>query len=222
MGVIFLRSIYLPWLLVLCLNFMTQDLALGQTYRGRARYPRKPEIHSINIRYREAKPPPSLDQNIGLTIAVAPFHDSRHGRLYIGHHKSLRKISNYFKSEPFPLEKAIREFFSEALSHSGIQTIFVSSWDGNPEALKDLEADSILRIDMKRFWIEAEAVGGRTRVNTSFYFDIFLGVKKEKSVLKQKVYVGKEIMDSNFTPEKLENFINRTLSNVFDDFFGSL
>jgi len=88
--------------------------------------------------------------------------------------------------------------------------------------LKDLEADSILRIDMKRFWIEAEAVGGRTRVNTSFYFDIFLGVKKEKSVFKQKVYVGKEMMDSNFTPEKLENFINRTLSNVFDDFFGSL
>jgi hypothetical protein len=197
-------------------------LASGQIYRGRERYPRKPEIHSINIRYREAKPFPSLDQNIGLTIAVAPFHDSRHGRLYIGHHKSARRISNYFKSEPFPLEKAIREFFSDGLAHSGIETMFVPNWDGNPEALKDLEADSILRIDMKRFWIEAEAVGRRTRVNTSFYFDIFLGVKKENTVFKQKVYVGKEMIDSNFTPESLENFINRTLNNVFDDFFGSL
>jgi hypothetical protein len=218
-----LRSKYLPWLLILCLNFLTQDLALGQTYPGQGRYPRKQEIYSINIRYQDAKQFPSLDQNIGLTIAVAPFSDSRRGRQYIGHHMSARKISSYFISEPFPLEKVIREFFSEALSNSGIKPIFVPSWDGKPKALKDLETDSILRINVRRFWIEAETVRRRrTRVKMSVYFDIFLGVKKENRVFTQNVYIGKEMIDNNFTPERLEQFINRTLSNVFDDLFGSL
>lgn len=217
-----LRSKYLPWLLILCLNFLTQDFASGQTYPGRGKYPRKQEIYSINIRYQDAKQFPSLDQNIGLTIAVAPFSDSRRGRQYIGHHMSARKISSYFISEPFPLEKAIREFFFEALSNSGIKPIFVPSWDGKPEALKDLETDSILRINIRRFWIEAETVGRRTRVKTSVYFGIFLGVKKENRVFTQNVYIGKEMIDDNFTPERLEHFINQTLSNVFDDFFGSL
>lgn len=199
-----------------------QDLASGQAFPGRIKYPRKQEIYSTNIRYQDAKQFPSLDQNIGVTIAVAPFSDSRRGRQYIGHHMSVRKISSYFISDPFPLEKAIREFFFEALSNSGIKPIFVSSWDGKPEALKDLETDSILRINIRRFWIEAETVGRRTRVKTSVYFGIFLGVKKDNRVFTQNVHIGREIIDDNFTPERLEHLINRTLSNLLDDFFGSL
>jgi hypothetical protein len=221
-GVISLESKYLPWLFILCLNFLTQDLASGQSNPGQGKYPRKQEICSINIRYQDARQCPSLDQNIGLTIAVAPFSDSRRGRQYIGHHMSARKKSNYFISEPFPLEKAIREFFFEAISNSGIKPVFFPSWDGKPETLKDLETDSILRIDIRRFWIEAKTVRQRTRVNTSVYFDIFLGVKKENKVFTQNMYMGKEMIDDKFTPERLEHFINQTLSNVFDDFFGSL
>jgi hypothetical protein len=217
-----LRSKYLPWLLILCLNFLTQDLASGQSYRRRKKYPRKQEIHSINFRYQDAKQNLSLDQNIGLTIAVAPFSDSRRGRQYIGHHMSARNISSYFRSEPFPLEKAIREFFFDGLSNSGIQPIFVPRWDGKRETLKDLETDSILRINIRRFWVEAVTVGRRTRVKTSFYFGIILGVKKENRVFTQNVYIGKERLDDKFTPERLEHFINLTLSNVFYDFFGSL
>jgi hypothetical protein len=204
------------------LNFLTQDLASGQTYPGRGKYPRKEEIHSINIRYQDAKQFPSLDQNIGLTIGVAPFSDSRRGRQYIGHHMYARKISSYFISEPFPLEEAIREFFFEALSNSGIKPIFVPGWDGKRETLKDLGTDSILRINIRRFWIEGESVRRRTKVNMSVYFDIFLGVKEENTVFTQNLYIGKEMIEDNFTPERLEHFINRTLSNVFDDFFGSL
>lgn len=216
------RSKYLPWLLILCLNFLTQDLASGQVYPSRGKYTPKQEIYSINIRYQDAKQVPSLNQTIGLTIAVAPFNDSHRGRQYIAHHMSVRKISNYFISEPFPLEKAIREFFFEALSNSGIKPIFVPGWDEKPEALKNLKTDSILRINIRRFWVEAKTVGRRTRVKTSVYFGILLGVKKENRVFTQNVHIGKEMIDDNFTPEKLEHFINRTLSNVFDDFFGSL
>jgi hypothetical protein len=197
-------------------------LASGQTHPGRRTYPPKQEIYSINIRYQDAKQFPSLDEKVGLTIAVAPFSDSRRGRQYIGHQISTRRISSYFISEPPPLEKAISEFFFEALSNCGIKPILVPSWDGKPGTLKDLETDSILKINIRRFWIEVAPVGRRARVNTSVYFDMFLGVKKEDRVFTQNMYTGKEMMDYNFTPERLEQFINRTLGNIFEDFFGSL
>jgi len=207
---------------MLCLHFLTQDLALGQTYPGRGKPPPKQEIYTINIRYQDAKQFPSLNQNIGQTIAFAPFSDSRRGRQYIGHQMSARKIPSYFISEPLPLENAISEFFFEALSNSGIRPILVPSWDGKSGMLKDLETDSILKINIRRFWIEAAPAGRRTRVNTSVYFDIFLGVKKENRVFTQNMYIGKEMMDDNFTPERLEQFINRTLGDIFEDFFESL
>jgi hypothetical protein len=221
-GVISLRVKYIPWLFILCFHFLTQDLALGQTYSGRGKYPPKQDIYSINIRYQDAKHIPSLDQHIGLTIAIAPFSDSRRGRQYIGHQMSARKISSYFISEPLPLENAISDFFFEALANSGIKPILAPGWDGKPETLKDLETDSILKINIRRFWSEAVPAGRRTRVKTSVYFDVFLGVKKENRVFTQNMYIGKEMVDYNFTPERLEQFINRTLGNIFEDFFRSL
>jgi hypothetical protein len=218
--VISLRSKYLPFLFILFLTFFPLDPASGQTYPRRGQYPPKQETYSIHIRYQDARQIPSLDPNLGLTVAVAPFSDSRRGWDYIGRHTS-RRISGFFKSEPFPLEQAIREFFFAAFSDSGIHSIFVPSWDGKPETLPEVAADSILRINIRRFWIETELVRRATRVKTWVYFDTFLGVKKENRVFTQNLYLRKEMMDENFTPERLEQFINRTLSNVFDDFIKS-
>jgi hypothetical protein len=75
---------------------------------------------------------------------------------------SAGKIAGYFISEPFPLERAITEFFFQALSNSEIKPIFIPSWDGKSETLEDLETDSILRINIRRVWIEAKTVGRRT------------------------------------------------------------
>jgi hypothetical protein len=51
----------------------------------------------------------------------------------------------------------------------------------------------------------------------SAYFDTFLGVKKQHKVFTQKMYIGKEMKDYDFTPERVEHFINQTLTNVFED-----
>src|SRR4030043_516777 len=81
----------------------------------------KAGTYSLYLRYQPVKEFPSLPQKIGSTLAMAPFKDERPDTLYIGIHTNLQGDSNYFKSQPFPLEKAIKESLSEALSRYGVK-----------------------------------------------------------------------------------------------------
>lgn len=176
----------------------------------------------INLRYQPNREFPSLQQKLGGSLGIAPFKDERTGRLYIGHHTSFRRISSYFKSDPFPLEKAFEEFLSNTLSLYEIKTIPISHWDGKPESLKNLVVDSVLMIEIKRFWTEGRAAAfRRTNLNTSIYLTIHLGVKKEGKVFTRNVYVGKEMTVARLTPERAEVTINQILTEIFDNFFSN-
>jgi len=195
------------WLMILFLSFFIFSCAKARTY-------------SLYLRYQPSKEFPSLQQKIGSTLGIAPFKDERPDTLYIGIHTPLQGISSYFKSDPFPLEKAIMESLVEVLSRQGVKTIPVSNWDGRPESLKSLETDSILMIEIKRFWTEGRAVTFKTNVKTSIHFVIHLGVKKEGKVFTKNVTVEKEMAVFKLAPEKVEQTINEILTDIFDAFFS--
>jgi hypothetical protein len=153
---------------------------------------------------------------------MAPFKDERPDPLYIGVHTNLQGDSSYFKSHPFPLERAIKESLSDALSRYGVKTIPISSWDGKAESLKNMETDSVLMIEIKRFWTEGKASAFRTTVKTTVQFVIHLGVKKEGKVFTRNVEVEKEMTVARSTPEKVGAMINQILTDVFDAFFFNL
>jgi len=195
------------WLMILFLSFFIFSCAKARTY-------------SLYLRYQPSKEFPSLQQKIGSTLGIAPFKDERPDTLYIGIHTPLQGISSYFKSDPFPLEKAIMESLVEVLSRQGVKTIPISNWDGRPESLKSLETDSILMIEIKRFWTEGRAVTFKTNVKTSIHFVIHLGVKKEGKVFTKNVTVEKEMAVFKLAPEKVEQTINEILTDIFDAFFS--
>ena len=124
------------WLLSPFLSFFMVGLAPGETYPK-------------NIQYQPIKEFISLQQKIGSVFGIAPFKDNRPDKLFIGHQTSFRRVSHYFKSEPFPLEKAISDSLSKTVSRSGVKTVPISNWDREPESLKNIEADSILMIKIK-------------------------------------------------------------------------
>jgi len=196
------------WFLMLILSFLIVSCAKGGTY-------------PLYLRYQPMKEFPSLQQKIGSTLAIAPFRDERPETLYVGIHTPLRGISSYFKSDPFPLEKAITESLSGALSRYGVKTVSILNWDGKPEALKNMETDSVLMIEIKRFWIEGKAAPFRTNAKTSVQFVIHLGVKKEGKVFTRNVEVEKEMTVNRLTPERVEETMNRTLTDIFDSFFSN-
>jgi len=195
------------WLMILFLSFFIFSCAKARTY-------------SLYLRYQPSKEFPSLQQKIGSTLGIAPFKDERPDTLYIGIHTPLQGISSYFKSDPFPLEKAIMESLVEVLSRQGVKTIPISNWDGRPESLKSLETDSILMIEIKRFWTEGRAVTFKTNVKTSIHFVLHLGVKKEGKVFTKNVTVEKEMTVFRLAPEKVEQTVNEILTDIFDAFFS--
>lgn len=194
------------WLFILSLGFFVLGCAKTGTF-------------SLSLRYQPVKDFPSLQTKMGSTLNMAPFKDERPDTLYIGIHTNLQGDSNYFKSNPFPLEKAIKESLSNVLSRDGVKTIPISNWDGTPESLKDMETDSVLMIEIKRFWTEGKASAFRSTVKTTVQLVIHLGVKKEGKVFTRNVEVEKEMTVARSTPEKVEEMVNRILTDIFDSYF---
>jgi len=195
------------WFVILFLGFLILSCAKARTY-------------SLYLRYQPVKEFPSLRQKIGPTLGIVPFKDERSDTLLIGIHTPLQGVSSYYKSDPFPLEKAIRDSLTEVLSRKGLKIVPVSAWDGNPESLKAIEADSVLMIQIKTFWTEAKAVHFKTNTKTSAHFVIHLGVKKEGKAYTKNVTVEKEMTVFRLKPENVEQTANEILTEVFDGFLS--
>ena len=196
------------WLFILSLGFFVLGCAKAGT-------------HSLSLRYQPVKEFSSLQTKVGSTLGMAPFKDERPDTLYVGLHTNLHGNSDYFKSHPFPLERAIKESLSDALSRYGVKTIPISNWDGKPESLKNMETDSVLMIEIKRFWTEGKAAAFRTTMKTTVQCMIHLGVKKEGKVFTRNVEVEKEMTVARSTPEKVEAMINQILADIFDSYFSN-
>jgi len=196
------------WLGILLVGLLLISCGRGVTY-------------PIYLRYQPSKDFSGLQQKMGPTLAMAPFKDDRQEKFYIGYHTPLQGSSNFFKSNPFPLEKAIQDSLTQVLSRQGIKTVAVPDWDGKPESLKGLEADSIFKIEIKEFWSQGRATGVGTKIKTSIRLVIHLGVKEERKVYTRNIDVEKEVTAVRSTPERVEEIINQMLADVFDSYFSN-
>ena len=195
-------------LLVLLLIIFAVDCVEAKTY-------------SIPLRYQPMKEFSSLQQKFGSTLGIAPFEDERQEKSYIGVHTPLTGLSTHFESIPMPLEKALQECLSDALSRLGVKVVSVSNWDGTPESLKNIDTDSVLTIEIKKFWTEGMGSLFRTNIKTTVQLVIHLGVKNEGKVFTRNVDVEKEITVPRSTPERVEAIINQILTDIFDTYFSS-
>jgi hypothetical protein len=195
-------------LLVLFLVILSLDCAEATTY-------------PLSPRYQPMKEFPSLRQKLGSTIGIAPFKDERKEKAFIGAHTPLQSLIIHFESNPRPLEKALQESLMDALSRLGVTVVPVPNWDGTPESLKNIDTDSVLTIEIKKFWTEGIASLFRTNIKTTVQLVIHLGVKNEGRVFTRNAEVDKEITVSRSTPQRVEAILNQILSDIFDTFFSS-
>jgi len=133
----------LRWLLILLLSFSLFNCANGKTY-------------TLYLQYQSQRDLSSLQEKLGSTLGMVPFKDLRPDTLYIGIHTPLRELSNHFKCDPYPLQKAIEDSLSQAVSRQGVRTVSVADWDGKPESLKDTPTDSILMIESTNSGLKEE------------------------------------------------------------------
>lgn len=196
------------WLIIIPLIFIILNYA-------------KPGTYFIPIRYQPKGELTSLREKIGSSLGIAPFKDERPDKLYIGMHTPLQGVSSYFKSEPFPLERAIMDSLLNTITRSGLKAIMVQEWDGKPESLKRIEADSVLMVEIRKFWTEGKSAPFRTNVKTSVNFLFHLGIKRGGKVFTRNVEVEKDVTLTRLTTEKIEEMVNKIISDIFDSFFSS-
>ncbi len=196
------------WLLIICLAFFVLESAEAGTY-------------SLNLRYQPLKDLSSLQGKIGSTLAIAPFRDERQDTSYIGRHTNVGGDVSHFRSNPFPLEKAISDSLSEALSRYGIKAIPIPGWDDKPESLKNMETDSVLMIEIKRFWTEGDGSLLGTKVKAGVGLVIHLGVKKEGKIFTRNVELEKEMKVPRSTAERVETMMNQMLTEILDSYFSN-
>ena len=84
-----------------------------------------------------------------------------------------------------------------------------------------MDADSILMIEIKGFWVEGTGSLFRANLRTSVRLLIHLGVKKEGGVFTKNMEIEKEMTVSRLTPESMEQAVNQILTEIFDSFFSN-
>ena len=179
------------------------------------------QIYSIPLQYQPRKTFPSLQQKLGSRLGVTPFKDERHEKSYIGIHFPLQGLATRFESLPMPFDRALQKSFGDALSWSGVKVVPVSTWDGTPESLKDIDVDSVLAVEIKKFWTEGKAGLFNTNIKTKIQLVIHLGVKNERTVFSKNNEFENGITVLRSTPARVETIINQILSDIFDTFLSS-
>ena len=179
------------------------------------------QIYSIPLHYQPTKTFASLQQKFGLRLGIAPFKDERQKKSYIGIHFPLQGLATHYESLPMPLERALQESMGEALFWLGLKVVSVSNWDGTPESLKDIDTDSVLTIEIRKFWTEGTGSLLRTNIKTAVQLVFHLGVKSEGKVFTRNIEMEKEITVLRATPERVKALMNQILTDVFDTYFFS-
>jgi hypothetical protein len=179
------------------------------------------QIYSIPLHYQPTKTFASLQQKLGLRLGIAPFKDERQEKSYIGIHFPLQGLATHYESLPMPLERALQESMGEALSWLGLKVVSVSNWDGTPESLKDMDTDSVLTIEIRKFWTEGTGSLLRANIKTAVQLVFYLGVKSEGKVFTRNIEMEKEITVLRATPEGVKALMNQILTDVFDTYFFS-
>jgi hypothetical protein len=179
------------------------------------------QIYSIPLHYQPTKTFASLQQKFGLRLGIAPFKDERQEKSYIGIHFPLQGLATHYESLPMPLERALQESMGEALFWLGLKVVSVSNWDGTPESLKDIDTDSVLTIEIRKFWTEGTGSLLRANIKTAVQLVFHLGVKSEGKVFTRNIEMEKEITVLRATPERVKALMNQILTDVFDTYFFS-
>jgi len=109
----------------------------------------------------------------------------------------------------------------DALSWLGVKVVSVPNWDGTAESLKDMDTDSVLTIEIKKFWTEGKGSLFRAKIKTAVQLAIHVGVKSEGKVFTRNIEIEKEITALRATPERVKAMIDEILTDVFNTFFSS-
>lgn len=178
------------------------------------------KTYLVDIKY-VPQVPPSLKVKQA-TVAVAPFIDKRSNTDDVGIRKKLDGSLDRFTTGRFSVGESVKEAVEKFLRGNDFKVVDMPEWDLRPESLSKVEEDLVVGGEINRFWSQADSMPGRTVIRTELELAIYVGKPREGKVLKQKIEMGSEITQIIFSPGKIEETLNETLSEIIESAFAKL
>ncbi len=172
----------------------------------------------MDIRYM----PGSLVQKAeqGQVVAVNGFRDMKGERVRLGDWMRPRGQTDTFMSSK-PVDQAVTEAISDYFLSRGYRVVPYTGWDLRPESLSRIPADLVVGGEI--IHLESDAwTTVRTRVKVHVQLQIYVGKVAERKVLGQKMEISKEILGVTSRPERIEETLNKELSEAIDRIFQGI
>jgi uncharacterized lipoprotein YajG len=153
-------------------------------------------------------------------VAVNAFRDISGDRARLGDWTRPKgRVDTFMASKP--VDQAVTEAISEYFLSRGYRVIPYMGWDLKPESLTRIPADLVVGGEV--IHLEGNAwTSVRTRVKVRVQLQIHVGKVKEGKVLGQKMEISKEIVGVTSRPERIEETLNKELSEAIDRVFQGM
>jgi uncharacterized lipoprotein YajG len=172
----------------------------------------------MDIRYM---PGPSTERvEREKVVAVNPFKDVRGDGTRLGDWTRPRgRVDTFAASKP--VDQAVTEAISNYFRSRGYQVVPHVGWDLKPASLSRIPADFVVGGEVIQLKSEAWTTV-RTKVKVHVQLQIHLGRIAERKVLSQKMEISKEILGVTSRPERIEETLNKELSEAIDRVFQGI
>ena len=156
----------------------------------------------------------------GEVVAVNAFRDIRGDRERLGDWARPRgRVDTFMASKP--VDQAITEAVSSYFLSRGYRVVPHMGWDLKPESLSRIPADLVVGGEVIHLKSEAWTTV-RTKVKVHLQLRIHVGRVTEGKVLSQKMEISKEIIGVTSSPERIEETLNKELSEAIDRVFQGI
>ena len=155
-------------------------------------------------------------------VAIAPFRDKRDGKKDVGVRSKLDGSVDQFITTPDSVGERVRKAVERYLRANGFHTVTTTEWDFQPESMRGMEADMVVGGEIRRLWVSAESMVGRTVIQSDLEISIYLGMPQDKKVIQQKMEMSQEVTEIVFSPGQVENLLNEGVSEIIESVFEEL
>ncbi|NIS60817.1 MAG: hypothetical protein GTO13_09000 [Proteobacteria bacterium] len=150
-------------------------------------------------------------------VAVSGFTDIREERDRLGAWTRPRdRLDTFMASKP--VDQAVTQAISDYFLSRKYRVVNYTGWDLSPESLSRIPADLVVGGEIIQLKSEAWT-SLRTKVRVHVQLQIHVGKVREGKVLRQKMEISKEIVGVTSSPERIEETLNKELSEAIDRVF---
>jgi uncharacterized lipoprotein YajG len=172
----------------------------------------------MDIRYQ---PGPSVEKaEQGRIVAVNAFKDMRKDGERLGDWTRPKgRVDTFMASKP--VDQAVTEAIADYFLSRGYRVVPHTGWDLTPEGLSGIPVDLVVGGEVIR--LESGAwTTVRTRVKVHVELQMHVGNVAEGKVSGQKMEISKEIVGVASSPDRIEDTLNRELSEAIERVFQGI